>query len=338
MKWSVWKVKFCGPKADGPNLGVGGRGASPLINGASFYIEGRRAGRRAQEMDPTAGPWDRGPAALRRARLPALTAVRGASGTGHAWRNAALSVPPSASPRARTPGPGGPSQGAPALTPRAVLRRGRAAWRPRAPATGPTTGRAHAGRCGHEVCEACGARARCGGGCAGATAAGPWGHAPRRRRADGSPKGRRAQGAGLGRRVGRHPVRASANFRGRDGRVSRPAAADVHASANASTVLPSSQTAYLRRDVSQHETVRHARRWVCMQTISRAGSARRSVTGLLALAAGSARAENQGAARRAASCQRGGPAIPIWSSSWKLRPARNFCSREARTGGGQRCR
>jgi hypothetical protein len=159
---------------------------------------------------------------------------------------------------------------------------------------------------------------------------------PRRRRADGRPKGRRALGAGLGRRVGRHHVRASANFRGRDRRVGRPAAADVPAPANASTVLPSSQTAYLRRDGSQHETVRHARRWVCMQTIPRAGSARRSVTGLPVLAVGSARAENTRAARRAAACQRSGPAIPISCSSAKPASARNFRSREARAGGGQR--
>ena len=160
--------------------------------------------------------------------------------------------------------------------------------------------------------------------------------APRRRRADGRPKGRRALGAGLGRRVGRHHVRASAKSRGRDWRVSRPAAADVPAPANASTVLPSSQTAYLRRDGSQHETVRHARRWICMQTISRAGSARRSVTGLPVLAVGSARAENTRAARRAAACQRSGPAIPISCSSAKPASARNFRSREARAGGGQR--
>ena len=160
----------------------------------------------------------------------------------------------------------------------------------------------------------------------------PW------RCADVRSKGRQALGAGSGRRVGLHPVRACAKSRGRGWSGRRLAAVDVHASANARTVLPGSRTSYIRRDGSQRETVWHARRWVCMQTISRAGSARRSVTGLLALAAGSARAENQGAARRAASCQRGGPAIPIWSSSWKLRPARNFRSREARTGGGQRCR
>jgi hypothetical protein len=160
----------------------------------------------------------------------------------------------------------------------------------------------------------------------------PW------RCADVRSKGRQALGAGSGRRVGLHPVRACAKSRGRGWSGRRLAAVDVHASANARTVLPGSRTSYIRRDGSQRETVWHARRWVCMQTISRAGSARRSVTGLLALAAGSARAENQGAARRAASCQRGGPAIPIWSSSPKPTPARNFRSRDARAGGGPRRR
>ena len=167
----------------------------------------------------------------------------------------------------------------------------------------------------------------------------PLGHGdrrPRRRRADGRPKGRRALGAGLGRRVGRHHVRASANFRGRDRRVGRPAAADVPAPADARTVLPDSQTAYLRRDGSEHETVRHARRWVCVQTVSGAGSARRSVAGLPVLAVGRARAENTRAARRTVACRRGGPAIPISCSSAKPASARNFRSREARAGGGQR--
>ena len=40
-----------------------------------------------------------------------------------------------------------------------------------APATGPTTGRAHAETYGHEACEACGARARCGSGGTGVPAA-----------------------------------------------------------------------------------------------------------------------------------------------------------------------
>ena len=58
-----------------------------------------------------------------------------------------------------------------ASPPRAVLRRGRVPWRARAPATGPTTGRAHAETYGHEACEACGARARCGSGGTGVPAA-----------------------------------------------------------------------------------------------------------------------------------------------------------------------
>ena len=151
-------------------------------------------------------------------------------------------------------------------------------------------------------------------------------------------RGEQTRGAGSGRRVGLHPARASAKSCGRGWSGRRLAAVDVHAPASASTVLPCSRRSYIRRNGSERETVWHARRQVCMQTVPRAGSARRSITRLLALTAGSARAENQGAPRRAASCQRSGPAIPIWSSSWKLRPARNFRSREARTGGGQRCR
>ena len=68
--------------------------------------------------------------------------------------------------------PAGLGQGArPALAPRAVFRRGRVPWRARAPATGLTTGRAHAETYGHKACEACGARARCGSGGTGVPAA-----------------------------------------------------------------------------------------------------------------------------------------------------------------------
>ena len=85
------------------------------------------------------------------------------------------------------------------LVRRALPRRGRAPWRARAPATGPTTSRAHAGTCGHATGEACGARARCGDGCTGVPAAGPWGPPPaamaRRRQAEGP--------AGAGCRIGK---------------------------------------------------------------------------------------------------------------------------------------